>query len=38
VVWDGTSNSGSEVSNGIYFFKISGENGEIKSGKMILKR
>jgi len=38
VVWDGTSNSGSEASNGTYIFKIEGENGEIKTGKILLKR
>lgn len=38
VVWDGTNNGGGEVSNGAYFYKISGENGEIKSGKLLLKR
>jgi predicted phosphodiesterase len=38
VVWDGTNNGGGDVSNGTYFFKISGENGEVKSGKLVLKR
>ena len=38
VVWDGTDNSGSEASNGIYLYSISNHNKVIKSGKIILKR
>ena len=38
VIWDGMDNSGANVSNGTYFYKITIESGAIKSGKIILKR
>jgi hypothetical protein len=38
VIWDGMNNSGANVANGTYFYKISTESGVIKSGKIILKR
>lgn len=38
VIWDGTDNSGSDASNGMYIYKISKDNGKVNSGKLILKR
>jgi phosphodiesterase/alkaline phosphatase D-like protein len=38
VIWDGTDNSGSDATNGTYFYSISTLNKIIKSGKIILKR
>ena len=38
VIWDGKDASGTDVSNGIYFYKINGEFGEVNSGKIVLKR
>lgn len=38
VIWDGTDNSGSDVSNGVYIYKISKDKGKVNSGKLILKR
>jgi hypothetical protein len=38
VIWDGTDNSGSNATNGTYFYSISTLNKIIKSGKIILKR
>lgn len=38
VIWDGTDNSGSDVADGFYFYKIVKDNGKETSGKLILKR
>lgn len=38
VVWDGTDNRGADVADGMYFYKIIHQNGEVKSGKLLLKR
>lgn len=38
VSWDGKNNSGDEVANGIYIYKLTNENGSVKTGKIILKR
>ena len=38
VIWDGTDNSGSDVADGVYIYKIVKDNGKVNSGKLILKR
>jgi hypothetical protein len=38
VVWDGTDNSGADVADGLYVYKIVHANGDVKSGRLILKR
>ena len=38
VIWDGKDNSGVDVTNGTYLYKIEGKSGKIKSGKLVLKR
>lgn len=38
VIWDGKDNSGSEVSNGIYIYKIVGEKGTTATGKIVVKK
>ncbi|WP_264522444.1 T9SS type A sorting domain-containing protein [Flavobacterium sp. N1994] len=38
VIWDGKNNSGDEVANGIYIYKITGEKGTLSTGKIIVKR
>ncbi|WP_298221038.1 T9SS type A sorting domain-containing protein [Flavobacterium sp.] len=38
VIWDGTDNSGSDASDGVYIYKIIKDNGKGHSGKLILKR
>ena len=38
VIWDGKDNSGADVSNGIYIYKIIGENGAVSTGKIVVKK
>jgi hypothetical protein len=38
VTWDGKNNSGSDVANGMYLYKITSEKGEVASGKIVVKR
>jgi hypothetical protein len=38
IIWDGTNDSGTEVADGIYFYKIVYGNGKVRSGKIVLKR
>ena len=38
VIWDGKDNSGVEMANGTYLYKIIGDFGTTKSGKLQLKR
>ena len=38
VIWDGKDNSGADVSNGIYIYKIIGENGAVNTGKIVVKK
>lgn len=38
IIWDGKDSSGTDLTNGIYLYSIKGELGEVKSGKIILKR
>lgn len=37
IIWDGRSGNGGSLPNGIYFWKIQGEHGGSKSGKLILQ-
>ncbi len=38
VVWDGTDNSEAPIADGVYIYKINSNKGEVKTGKIILKR
>lgn len=38
VIWDATDNSGSDVADGMYIYKIEKDNGKVNSGKIILNR
>lgn len=38
VIWDGTDNSGSDVADGMYFYKIINGEEKVTSGKLVLKR
>jgi hypothetical protein len=38
VSWDGKNNSGDDVADGVYLYKLTNENGSVKTGKIILKR
>ena len=38
IIWDGKDSSGIDLANGIYLYTIKGEFGEVKSGKIVLKR
>lgn len=38
VSWDGKDQSGAEVANGVYLYKISGEQGEVTTGKILVQR
>jgi hypothetical protein len=38
MIWDGKDSSGVDLANGIYLYTIKGEFGEVKSGKIVLKR
>lgn len=38
VIWDGKDNSGVEVADGTYIYRITGDSGTTKSGKINLKR
>jgi len=37
VIWDGKDNSGIDVSNGTYIYKIIGETGAVSTGKILVK-
>lgn len=38
VMWDGRTDEGTLLANGVYFWKIQGESGQARSGKVLLAR